>query len=356
MPLMRDTQFLRPSSHLNALDDSTEPSRVVLLWNSILGWTKEELAEEIADNQFTVDGLKANGFEVTNVCLFGSVKQSLLDCGYEHDKWLVLNMCNGYTDRVGSQVEVVEELERLGYIFTGAKSKTLKLCSDKRRVRYRIQKAGLLVPYGIVVHQNAGFSWKKYPAIVKPPNQHSSIGITRDSLVMNDKELRQQVEYVIDLFHTPALIEEYIDGREFTVTIWGNNPPSVLPPVELEFSAFNDLRDRIFTYNAKFFVNEDECVNFLFPAMLEVQNLWDIQSACMKVYRVFGCRDCARIDMRLCEGRVYLLDVNPNPDLNFGSSVDLAAYAAGIEYDKMLTRIISFAFERWNENTMHVHE
>jgi D-alanine-D-alanine ligase len=154
---------------------------------------------------------------------------------------------------------------------------------------------------------------------------------------------------VADTFQSPALIEEYIDGPEFHVTVWGNTPPEVLPAVQIEYSEAGDVRDQIYTYAAKF--DEQSAamkrLRFLCPAMLENQTRAAIRSNSLRAYQVLQCRDYARIDLRVRDGQAYVIDVNANADINSESIVLMAVEAAGMNYNKMVTEIVRFAAERW---------
>ena len=204
-------------------------------------------------------------------------------------EWLILNRANGYTNRFAEQGKVAEELEAFTYTFTGPNSRVFRQCRTKSSMQNRLFKKGLIVPYGLRIISSKGISWKRFPAIVKPDNQHSSIGITRKYIVFNHNALRTQVEYVLDFFRAPVLIEEFIDGREFTVTVWGNRAPTTLPPIEIDFDGCDDPRDRILTFSRKF-GDDDRERHYLSPARLEIDGLVMIRSECIKAYKAIGCR------------------------------------------------------------------
>ena len=123
---------------------------------------------------------------------------------------------------------------------------------DKARVRERLEAAGVPVPIGRVYTDDQCDDWTIFPAIVKPANQHSSYGVSRRSLVENPAELRRQVQWVLDEFGGPAVVEEFVDGREIHVALIGNRDVAVLPPMEIDYSLFGDPHDRIYTNEAKF--------------------------------------------------------------------------------------------------------
>ena len=109
-----------------------------------------------------------------------------------------------------------------------------------------------------------------FPAIVKPMNEHCSMGITQDSVVINQAELTKRISFVLDQYSQPALVEDFIDGREFHVSIWGNETLTVLPVAEMDFSFFGDAKDRLCNFDAKFIPGSEhyEKIETLLPAPL----------------------------------------------------------------------------------------
>ena len=231
----------------------TEPARILILSNEDSTWTPADYAEvdlEIARMQ---NGLIEQGFQTEVFTVRHSVLNELgrQPC-YPRDRWLVFNWCEQYIDRPWSDAEIAGELEQLGYVFTGADVNGMRLSLDKARVRQRLEAAGVPVPIGRV-YTDAGIDdWPVFPAIVKPANQHSSCGVSRRSLVENPDELRRQVQWVLEEFGGPAVVEEFVDGREIHVALIGNRDVTILPAMEIDYSLFGDIHDRIYTNEAKF--------------------------------------------------------------------------------------------------------
>ena len=281
-------------------------SRIVIIWNAYLSWMAEELDEQIEDIMAVRDYLICFGYEVTDVCLLDSVRKSVFDAGFDPSEWLILNMATGYTNVFAEQEVVIKELEMMQYVFTGPGSRVVSTCRNKGLIRDQLSRNGIRVPPGMLVAAPRNVNWNRFPAIVKPIGQHCSIGINNDSLVFNRTELKRQLERHYEGFRAPMVIEEFIEGREFTVSVWGNVVPEVLPPVELDFSAFKNPRERILTFRHKFryFDDKEPYVYYLFPAMLEIGDLATIQEECMKAYLAADCRDYARLDLRYRDGKV----------------------------------------------------
>jgi D-alanine-D-alanine ligase len=323
--------------------------RIVIIWNAFLSWTAEELKEQIDDIMAVRDHLCCFGYEAVDMCLLDSFRKSVFDAGFGPSEWLILNMASGYTNVFAEQEAVIEELEALKYVFTGPGSQVVRTCRNKGLIRTQLSRNGIRVPPGILVTAPGNVKWSRFPAIIKPCGQHCSIGIDTDSLVFNRMELKRQLERLYEGSHAPMIIEEFIEGREFTVSVWGNGVPEVLHPVEFDFSAFKNPRERILIYRYKFsyFDDKEPYVYYLAPAMLEIGDLAMIQAECLRAYQAAGCRDCARLDLRFRDGKVYFIDINPNPDLEPDSTFAITAQSVGIEYGYMLARMIDFAKDRW---------
>jgi D-alanine-D-alanine ligase len=326
------------------------PSKVILLWNVNLGWDAHNWAMAQTDNQLVVEGLTSEGFHVEEVCLYESVERALGQEKYDSREWLILNWCDGYADRPSQDYDVVEEMERLDYLFTGSGSATLRVARDKALVRSLLQAAGVSIARGLVARSPSDVDdWHIFPAIVKPVDQHASIGITHQSLVMDNSQLRSRVEYVLDLFRTAALVEDFIEGREFTATVWGNTSPVLLPIVEMDYAAFAPPVPHIRSYEAKFAAyepGEPEILSICPPA-LDSDTLARIRAHCLLAYRAIGCRDYARIDVRMRQDQPYVVDVNPNPDLAELTDVHLSAQALGLSYGGMMAQIVRYTQRRW---------
>jgi D-alanine-D-alanine ligase len=145
-----------------------------------------------------------------------------------------------------------------------------------------------------------------------------------------------------------ALVEDFIDGREFHVSLWGNGRVEMLPPAEMDFSAFSDVHDRICTYEAKFQPGSVhyETISTVIPTTLSEVELAELERISLKAYKSIGCRDYGRIDVRLRDGVFYVLDINPNPDISEDASMASAAEHAGYTHGDMARYLISLASRR----------
>lgn len=327
---------------------ATEPLRVVVLHNHDNSWDEADIQEAIDELRGMTTALQARGCEVRTAQVFYSVREVMekSDCDPRH--WLVFNWCEGYADRPWDYAGVTDELDGLNYVYTGASSWTLRMTEDKRVSRSLLQQAGVPVPPGVVANTPADLDWATFPAIVKPVNQHGSYGIDREAVVGDPQELRRRVEYVRDRFDSAALIEEFIEGREFHVTVWGNTLTVALPAVEIVYDSIADPRDQVMTYDLKFDMNAvfEQRLRFICPPMLTVTARRRLKAACIQAYRALRNRDYARLDVRMRGEQPYVIDVNPNPDINSESMMTMAAQAEGLTHAEMIMQIVDFAAER----------
>lgn len=327
-----------------------EPARILILSNEDSTWTPEDYAEvdlEIARMQ---NGLIEQGFQTEVFTVRHSVLHELgRQSRYARDRWLIFNWCEQYVDRPWSDAEIANELEQLGYIFTGADALGLRLSMDKVAVRRQLAAAGVPVPIGRAYTTDEIDDWSVFPAIVKPANQHSSCGVSPRSLVENRAELRRQVRWVLAEFGGPAVVEEFVDGREIHVALIGNRELTILAPLEIDYSLFGDMHDRIYTNEAKFDKQQLPyyLTKFLCPAPLDAATQQRVEAVALAAYRLGGCRDYGRVDLRLRHGEPLVLDVNPNADLTFESDHAIGSKMLGWTYGQLAARIIEYALERW---------
>jgi D-alanine-D-alanine ligase len=235
----------------------------------------------------------------------------------------------------------------MGFTFSGASSRVLELSCNKVRTREVLMSGRVPIPEGRIFEKAEGAKWDRFPAIVKAAHEHSSMGITSNSVVKNRAQLREQLERVLAEFG-PALVEEFIDGREFRIAVWGHRKVVAMPPGEFDFSQFAEVQDRLCTYDAKFTPGSKhyERIIFRLPAPLTRVEARALERAAVGAHRALGAPDYTRIDLRLRKGAAYVLDVNPNADIASDASMALCAQAAGYSYGAMLSRFVNLAASR----------
>lgn len=324
---------------------------VLLIYDIDPSWTSREREDAHRDGRRLGFAMRRHGHSVSFLPVCDPNLSAALS-GYEPQDVLVFNWCESVPGIMRSEVTVAETLERLCFTYTGASPEALELSYEKARVKEILRSRGVPTPRWRVFHSPRERGWSCFPAIVKPAREHCSYGVDSGAVVTSASELRDRVAYVRDTFEQPALVEDFIDGREFHVPLWGNEPVELLPPVEMDFSAFDDIHDRLCSYDAKF-VPQSEAyrkIKSLVPARLTEAEMAVIERTSKLAYEAIGCRDYGRIDIRLRDGVFYVLDVNPNADISADASLALAASKAGYSYGAMVSRILGLAAHRHSQN------
>jgi D-alanine-D-alanine ligase len=263
-------------------------------------------------------------------------------------EWVVFNWCEELPGIPHSDALVAEILESCGFTYTGPTPEVLRLSWDKANMKQILQEQSLPTPHWRICTTDDPGGWRWFPAMVKPAQEHCSFGVTTDAVVRNTGELRARIAYVLNEFNQPALVEDFIDGREFHVSLWGNGEIQMLPVAEMDFSRFDDVRDRLCSYESKFHPGSRhyDGIQTLLPAPLSEAEQDLLYRTAQSAYRAYRCRDYARLDIRLQDGIFYILDINPNPDISSDASMACAADAAGFSFGAMGSHLIRLAAER----------
>jgi len=260
---------------------------------------------------------------------------------------VVINLCEGAFGDSQLEMNVPSILELLGIPYTGSPPLALGLCQNKGLTKDVLKAKGIPTPnYQIL---SSFEDWKggiDYPLFVKPLKEDASLGITKESFVRDDIELKKRVEYINKCYKQPVLVEKYIDGRELNVAVLGNTKPGVLPISEIVFE-FPD-EPKIVDYSAKWFRESDEYKKTkpVCPAKLKPSIRDKVEWAALQAYFALYCRDYARVDIRLKGNVPYVLEVNPNPDVSLEAGFVRSLKAAGISFKEFVKEIICFALER----------
>lgn len=320
---------------------------VVLLYDLDPNWPQTDIEDRLNSVQLLYDALVEVGHPVQVVCIQSEDLETALKNSNPNEN-IVLNWCEELPGMPHSEPIVAQILEQQGFTFTGAGASALVTSQDKRRIKKSLQSWRIPTPPWQVYTSSCNVLWKVFPAIVKPAFEHCSYGITRGSVVTSPEELVQQIECILDEFHQPAIVEEFIDGREFHVGIIGNGKLQVLPPGEIDYSPFEDIHDRLCTYESNFDKTSLAYKLTLpkLPVFLTEDQLRRLENIVVSAYHVTGCRDYARMDIRLRDGTFYLLDANSNPDISSDTSFVLGAGLIGLSYGRLGSLLINLAAHR----------
>ena len=267
---------------------------------------------------------------------------------YDLGDLLIFNLCEHLDGRASDDVKITGRMDRLGIHYTGAPTATLHRCLDKGQAKKALLAHSIsTAPYDVFTHDDQPIR-VPLPAIVKPLAEDASMGITRESVVFDETALRRQVQYVLDVYHEPALVEEYIIGREINVGLWGNGHTHILPLSELSFENWSDPYQQFCHFEAKWIPESPEYQSMpvICPAKIEAETAERIREIAQRSYNALGCRDYARVDLRVRDGMPYVLEVNPNPCLAPDAGFSNAARAAGFDYPAMASQIADWAWWR----------
>jgi D-alanine-D-alanine ligase len=271
-----------------------------------------------------------------------------LDCD------ILFNLCETFGGVSQHEQNVAALLELLNKPFTGAGSIGLALSQDKELSKKILAFHGIQSPRYAVI-DSGKVEWSDdigFPALVKPVSEDGSIGIDSKAVVHNIKELMERISYIHTEHHSPALIEEYIEGREIYVGVLGNE---ALPIFEMDFSRVPEGVPKIASEEAKW-DDESEVAKGtfeFFPTDISEAAYKKIQEAAAMAFGLLKLRDYGRIDMRLRKSlekdedwEFYIIEVNGNPHLEMESELPRAAMKQGLEYPDLIEKIVQLALER----------
>ncbi|MDD5623644.1 MAG: ATP-grasp domain-containing protein [Candidatus Peribacteraceae bacterium] len=280
----------------------------------------------------------------------------------ESDVDIVFNVCERINDSSLLEPHAASILDILQIPYTGSNPFTLSLCIDKIRVKKLLAYHNIPTPkwdYAYTLDDDINESLR-YPLIVKPANTDNSIGITNDSVVTNKEELQRQLEEVIKKIGSPALVEEYIEGDEYDVSIIGNEEDD-LQVLPLSRSLFQDMPAgywHIYPYQAKW--SEDPAYKAIkmqrppknIPRKLEAL----ISEIALDTYNILDCHDYGRVEIRTdAEGNPYVLELNPNPSINIDDCIPACAELVKMDYGDFIEAIMKMAIKRYKDRPPYYH-
>ena len=265
---------------------------------------------------------------------------------------VVFNLVEHFRDDAELEPHVAGLMDIYGVAYTGAPPFALTLCQRKGLTKQVLLANGVPTPRFHILWEPDDLPVKHklhFPLIVKPAREDASTGVGKHSVVRDEEALRALVNTVYEDFDPPYLVEEFIEGRELHVSVLGNDPPEVLPPIEFDFSRLPEGHPPLISYDAKWNPLQEvyHRMDTICPPKLTKRQWNLVEEVALHAFDVTGCRDYARLDIRLApRNKVYVLEVNPNPDLTEGVSFMESAEVAGCSFQETLAFIVEEALER----------
>ncbi len=269
---------------------------------------------------------------------------------------ITFNLMEAFDDVVVFDQNVVSYLELLKVPYTGCNPRGLTLSRDKGLAKKLMAYHRIPVPDFLVVPLGRKPKLPKrlhFPLIVKSLTYESSTGISQASVVENEEQLNKRVQFIHDTIMTPAIVEEFIDGRELYVGVMGNDRLQVFPVWEMSFSKMPENSWRIATERVKWSVNYQKKHGIdTAEAGLPDDVTARVQHLAKRVYRALDLSGYARVDLRMkADGQLFVIEANPNPQLAQGEDFAESARRAGVSYAKLIERIIGLGLQ-WQPSRM----
>ena len=267
---------------------------------------------------------------------------------------LVLNRAEGIRGE-SRESHIPAFLEMLGIPYVGSNVITTAICLDKAMTKTVLSFHKINTPkFQVFEYGDEDLDFNlSFPLILKPIREGSSIGINEDNVVYNEEPLRRKLSSMLLEYKEAVLSEEFVEGRELSVGLLGNEDPEVLPILEIDFSKFPKELGTVYGQKAK--TAFDSSKIYICPAKLSEEKHKEIEDLALRSFRALRCRDFARIDMRMNRfGEFFVLEANPLPGLDYDIEKDelsfypIMARAAGMTYNEMIRRLIITAIKRYD--------
>ncbi len=306
------------------------------------------------DVQEVYEALKKNGHNPVFVRLDGTAESLIELANSETD--LIFNLVESFGGNDSYDTNVAAYMELLNRRYTGTGAHGLYLAQDKALAKKIFAFHGIHTPYFATVWRGRTEHSHdiQFPVIVKPAREDGSIGIHFGAVCGSIKELMERIDYIHQQFDTPALIEEYIEGREFYVGVMGNERPEALPVVELDLSKLPKGTPKIAGTEVKWEEGTAayEQTHAFLPKNLSEELTAKLKDTAIQAFQSLELRDYGRIDFRVAtDGTVHVLEVNPNPYLLPSAEFSMAAEKSGRSYSDLIGEIVELAVGRYGNGS-----
>ncbi len=325
--------------------------------DSLDGYSPKEIAEWKVEFD-VVQGLKELGHDVRPLGVtdeLGPIRRAI----QEWQPHIAFNLLEEFHGVGVYDQHVVSYLELMKQPYTGCNPRGLMLTHDKPLMKKILAYHRIPTPrFGTIPlgRKFRGAPKKlKYPLLIKSAVEDASLGISQASIVQSDEKLAERIQFVHEKVHSEALIEEYIEGRELYVGVIGNQRLSTFPIWEMLFNKMPDNVAHIATARVKWDPKYQKKHGIVTAAAQDIPENVEAQivKLCKRAYRVLSLSGYARMDLRLTEdGKVFLIEANANPNLEFGEDYAESAEKVGVSYAELLQRILNLGLRyqaAWRE-------
>ena len=324
------------------MEDRNKPLQVALTYNLKKSYTSEDEAEY--DDISTIEAIKEALQTIPCEVKLVEVSENPIEQLLSDRPDIVFNIAEGTNGR-GREAQIPAILNFLGIPFTGSDETTMCLTLDKQVAKILVSSYGIKTPrFKVISSNNYTIEGLSYPLIVKPNAEGSSKGILSSSIAKNKDELKSIVDSQFSKDYHELLIEEYIDGREFTVGLLGNGDSvKVFKPMEI---VFKNKKFPIYSYDVK--KDFKKYVDYTILSDIKESVLEELTLVAKKIYDIFHCYDMARIDFRVdSNDEIYFIEINPLPGLapNY-SDFPMLAELGGTDYTALILEILRTALIR----------
>ena len=303
----------------------------------------------VETTQHLYEALTSIGYSVTKLAVRGNLEE-LEDilCSFPPKDTFIFNNCDGFKGNNLGAVDVIRLIERMGFKHTGALADSIEMCIDKPLCKERLVLFRVPTPRHQVFKRAEGQFDLEFPVIIKPSVEDASMGIDLDSVVSNRECLFHKIAHIVEKYQQPALVEEFICGRELAVAMWGNEVLEILPIAEDDFSWIANPLERLLTFESKWKTDSPYYLNIPahVPATLNRKDVQVVKKAAEDSFRAMGLRDLGRVDIRFNNGIPYVIDINELPDLSPEAGFWNSARVTGITYPQMVERVLTYALKR----------
>jgi D-alanine-D-alanine ligase len=308
------------------------------------------------DDNETIDAIKNALDKFGNEVILIEANEDAYNILRNEKPEIVFNIAEGFGG-ASRESYIPTFCEMLNIPFTASDPITIGICHDKSRCKEILSSYSVPTPRFYITDKSVnGYPKFKFPSFVKPLHEGSSKGIYNSSVVNSVDQLNTEITRIKENYNQPSIIEDFIDGREFTVAVLGNGEKTqVLPIVEINLDCLPKDFPKIYSYEVKWFFDtrENKLDIFTCPAKISNKLKNRIEEVCLQAFKVLRIKDWARMDVR-CDRdeNPYIIEINPlpgilpNPDDN--SCFPKAAREIGLDYDNLINTVLNLAKERYN--------